>query len=110
MLTQKKLNIFLQQLSLALLHNDFIIEKMVLFGSYSKGNPHANSDIDVAVWSAQFSGIRILDIETLAPIISKFHNLELHPFTLSDTALNNPFVAEILNTGKEFTYNLETQL
>ncbi|MEO8821288.1 MAG: nucleotidyltransferase domain-containing protein [Ginsengibacter sp.] len=32
----------------------FPFEKAILFGSFSKGNPHDYSDIDLAVWSVNF--------------------------------------------------------
>jgi predicted nucleotidyltransferase len=99
MLTRKALDIYMQHLIAVLQQANFSIDKIILFGSYAKGHPNHNSDVDVAVWSAQFSGIRILDIEQLAPIISQFHSLELHPFSITDTALNNAFVAEIISTG-----------
>jgi uncharacterized protein len=103
MLTRKALDIYLSRLSKTLEQSNYAIDKMVLFGSYAKGNPHKNSDVDVAIWSTQFKGIRVLDIEQLAPIISQFNDLELHPFAITDTTINNPFVAEIMATG--ITYN-----
>lgn len=35
--------------------NNVSIDKILLFGSYANGNPHAYSDIDLAVFSPQFS-------------------------------------------------------
>ena len=35
--------------------NNVYIDKIFLFGSYARGNPHAYSDIDLAVFSPQFS-------------------------------------------------------
>lgn len=35
--------------------SNLTIDRMLLFGSYAKGNPHTYSDIDLAVFSPQFS-------------------------------------------------------
>jgi predicted nucleotidyltransferase len=93
----------MMRLGVALTTHGIHIERMVLFGSYAKGNPHKASDIDIAVWSNDFSGYRLLDIEKCASVISKFPDLQLHPFAMDDTAINNPLVEEIEKTGIDYT-------
>lgn len=77
----------------------FSFEKAILFGSYAKGNPHAYSDIDLAVWSPAFTDAYFTIMEKVAPLRRTFKNIELHPFNLDDNAENNPFIREIENTG-----------
>ena len=84
----------------ALEENGFAVQKAILFGSMAKGNPHEYSDIDLAVWSEQFTDNYFSNIEKTAFIKRQFSNIELHPFTLHETADNNPFIEEINATGK----------
>lgn len=80
-------------------------EKAILFGSMAKGNPHAYSDTDLAVWSKNFTGNYFLNIERTASLKRRFKNIELHPFTENDTSENNPFIEEIETTGKRIFIN-----
>jgi uncharacterized protein len=73
--------------------------RVVLFGSYAKGKPHAYSDIDLAIWDRKFIGCGTKDIEPIASIVSKYPLIELHPFSEEDTEESNPFVKEILRNG-----------
>ena len=41
--------------------NNIFIKDAYLFGSYAKGNNHEWSDIDIAIISDSFDGIRIKD-------------------------------------------------
>ena len=80
--------------------NDFPIEKAVLYGSYAKGTFKKHSDIDIALVSNSFDGVRFIDRNKIMKItleISK--DLEPMPFTPNDFTTENPFVQEILNTG-----------
>ncbi len=78
----------------------FTLKKAILFGSMAKENPHEYSDIDLAVWSKDFSDNYFLNIEKTASLKRKFKRIELHPFTESETAEDNPFIEEIEATGK----------
>ncbi len=82
-----------------LTHSGFEPKRIILFGSYAKGSATDSSDIDVAIWANGFSGMRLLDLEKLAPIKSKYPIIEIHPFSIIDTSENNPFIAEIERTG-----------
>jgi predicted nucleotidyltransferase len=70
--------------------------RIVLFGSYAYGRPHATSDIDLAIWDKLFTGCGTVDIAPLASIVSKYPQLELHTFSEQDY---NPFAEEILKKG-----------
>ncbi len=89
----------LKLLQKKLTHSGFEPERIILFGSYAKGSATDSSDIDVAIWANGFSGMRLLDLEKLAPIKSKYPIIEIHPFSIIDTSENNPFIAEIERTG-----------
>ncbi len=84
----------------ALEQNGFGVQKAILFGSMAKGNPHEYSDIDLAMWSKNFTSDYFSNIERTAFVKRHFKNIELHPFTLHETADNNLFIEEINATGK----------
>ncbi len=84
----------------ALAELGFKPEKAILFGSMVKGTAHEYSDIDLAVWSKNFTNNYFFNIEKTASLKRRFKNIELHPFTENDTAENNPFIEEIETTGK----------
>lgn len=76
------------------------IEKVILFGSYSKGTQNEFSDIDLAVVSNDFEGNRFKDNMKLARSRVRTNiNLETHPFRPDDFNENNLFVKEILKQG-----------
>ncbi len=99
MVTRSNLIKQLSLLKKELTHSGFEPERIILFGSYAKGLATDNSDIDLAIWASGFSGVRLLDLEKLAPIKSKYPLIEIHPFSIVDTSENNPFIAEIERTG-----------
>jgi len=83
-----------------LIAKDIRIEAAYLFGSFARGNPHAWSDIDVAIVSPDFSGDSFEDSKKLIPYILEIDTaIEVHPFTPGDFTPENPFVEEILKTG-----------
>jgi predicted nucleotidyltransferase len=83
----------------ALRNKGISIEKVILFGSYAKGKPHAYSDIDLAVWSKDFTDDYFIIIEDTSPLKRYYKYIELHPFNEKENALNNPFIREIEKTG-----------
>ena len=90
----------IQQFVLEALKLNIKISQAVLFGSYAKGTNHEYSDIDVAVVSDDFEGIRFYDNQKLFD--AKYNtsiDLELHPYRPEDFTEDNPFVKEILETG-----------
>lgn len=101
MLTRKKLFTLIENFLIELKHLGYNPEKVVLFGSYAKGNPHAYSDVDLAVWDSKFCGVNFIDFEPFVHLISKFHPLQLHTFTIGETKNENPFIEEIISTGIE---------
>jgi len=71
-----------------------------LFGSYVRGKPGADSDIDVAVVSNDLSGDAIEDGLRLMRCRRDIDlRIEPHPFRPEDFTPDNPWVAEIMRTG-----------
>ncbi len=80
--------------------NGFTIQQAILFGSSVNGKYNELSDIDVALVSDRFEGIRFNDRNLIRKY--KFNinaDIEPMPFTKADFTKNNPFVKEILETG-----------
>lgn len=78
----------------------FPIDAAYLYGSYAKGKQRPYSDIDVAVVSPRFSGVRFDDrrqIFSLRADVSIF--IEPMPFTPDKFADWHPLVHEIKTTG-----------
>lgn len=78
------------------------LERVILFGSYVTGANHQFSDIDIALVSPDFSGVRYLDNLRISALkLSINEDFETHPFTPNDFA-DSPFVRdEILKNGIE---------
>lgn len=87
---------------------DVYPRRIVLFGSYAKGTPHAYSDVDLAIWAKGFLGIRPLDIEKIAPALRGL-NFEIHSFTEFETADENPFIEEIERSGIDYSHLIKKQ-
>lgn len=81
--------------------NNFPIKKAFLFGSYANGKYDKWSDIDVALVSDSFEGIRFLDRQKIAEITLKFnYNISPLPYRPEDFNEDEDlFVKEILKTG-----------
>ncbi|MCO6474230.1 MAG: nucleotidyltransferase domain-containing protein [Melioribacteraceae bacterium] len=80
--------------------NNIPIKNAYLFGSYAKGNNNELSDIDIALISDFFEGIRIKDKDKIRRItLSVSSNLEILPFSPDDFSLENPLAKEIIETG-----------
>jgi predicted nucleotidyltransferase len=101
MVTKSAVNREIQGFLEALEAAGFRVEKAYLFGSMYKGNPHAYSDIDLAVWSPDFSSNYFENMERTASCKRLFKRIELHPFLMEEDADNNPFVGVIESTGKK---------
>jgi predicted nucleotidyltransferase len=101
MVTKTNLDKILADFISALKELKITINRMYLFGSYANGTEKEWSDIDIAVVSKDFQGIRFLDIEKIIDVFLKIDNrIEPHPFALKDFTPDNPFAEEIMQTGK----------
>jgi predicted nucleotidyltransferase len=81
------------------------IERVFLFGSYANGSPNEWSDVDVCFFFECFDeknsievGMKLLDAayKYLPEIV-----IEPHSFLTQEMGNDNPFVKEILRTGRE---------
>ena len=81
------------------------IDKVFLYGSYAKGTQRKDSDIDLCFFSNAFESRRSLDILTelfyLKVKYDQYAMIEPNVFPVSELYSDNPFVKEILRTGRE---------
>ncbi len=81
------------------------VRKTVLFGSYSKGTAHRDSDIDIALFiedMGDFFQMQNLLRKCRRPIDLR---IEPHPIDDKDDTPENPFASEIHRTGIEIQEN-----
>ena len=84
--------------------NAMPIDRVFLFGSYAKGVPTEHSDIDLCFFSNSFENQCSIDIMIqLMKIARKYRgfDIEPHAYPTSELYNDNPFIKEILRTGKE---------
>ena len=85
----------------------FDVQKMILFGSYAHGNPHEDSDIDVAVIFSDYNNRLDRQLELMKLTRKVDTRIEPHPFREKEFEISNPFVKEILTYGQEIgTYSV----
>ena len=76
------------------------LQQAILFGSYANGRYTEWSDIDVALVSNDFQGIRFYDREKLSqPTLQIDARIDPLPYRTKDFTAENFFVQEILKTG-----------
>jgi predicted nucleotidyltransferase len=76
------------------------VEKVILFGSYAKGTYNEWSDIDLAVVSNDFKGIRLIDKENMVSAISAVdYDISPLPYRPEDFTEDDLFVKEIIQSG-----------
>ena len=76
------------------------LKAAILFGSYAKGNYGKFSDIDVALVSDDFQGVRFFDKERIKKAtLAVDYRIDPLPFRSEDFEEDNLFVKEILETG-----------
>jgi uncharacterized protein len=76
------------------------IEKAWLFGSYASGTFNEWSDIDIALVSKAFQGVRMDDRNQIRRFtLGVSSNLEPLPYRPEDFSEADPFVREILRHG-----------
>ena len=75
--------------------------RIILFGSYAKGNFNDDSDIDIAVVLKDYSSLIDIQLELMRLRRNIDSRIEPHPFRESEFDLSNPIVSEILKFGQE---------
>lgn len=84
--------------------NGLHIERAIVFGSYAKGKQNEWSDIDIAIVSKDFTGVRFYDRKRLNPYLIRVDSrIETHPFRPEDFTRDDLFVVQILKEGIEIT-------
>ena len=84
--------------------NNISIHKVLLFGSYMKGSPREDSDIDIAVISSTFKGDRYSDRRFIVPFRRGIDSrIEPIPFTPEDFTKGGILIDEIKRTGEEIS-------
>lgn len=82
--------------------NGIMIEKLYLFGSYARGTADENSDIDIALISKHFKGVRFEDRRLLVPLRRKIDvRIEPIPYRPEDFKASDPLALEIMQNGIE---------
>ena len=90
----------LEQYIKELERNNIHIQQAIMFGSHSRGLSHEWSDIDIALVSDAFDGVRISDRSKIRRItLSVSSDLSPIPFRPEDFTADDPLVKEILDTG-----------
>jgi predicted nucleotidyltransferase len=80
--------------------NNIHLKAAILFGSYAMGNYKEFSDIDIALVSDDFQGVRFSDKEKIKrPTLAVDYRIDPLPFKSEDFTEDNLFVKEILKTG-----------
>jgi uncharacterized protein len=80
--------------------NRIPVRQAVLFGSYATGSFNEWSDIDIALISDVFEGIRIKDRNKIRKITLEIStDLSPLPFRPEDFTAEDPFVREIIEHG-----------
>lgn len=78
---------------------DFV--KIILFGSYAKGNYNEDSDIDIAVILKDYSNLIDIQLDLMRLRRKIDSRIEPHPFREKDFEISNPIVNEIIKYGQD---------
>ncbi len=79
--------------------------KVILFGSYAKGNFNEDSDIDIAVVFNDYYNLIDMQLELMRLRRKIDSRIEPHPFRERDFNLSNPIANEIIKYGQEIKLN-----
>lgn len=75
--------------------------KIILFGSYAKGNFNEDSDIDIAVILKDYNNLMDIQLDLMRLRRKIDSRIEPHPFREKDFDITNPIVHEIIKYGQE---------
>ena len=102
MLTRQDIIKAVSEFAVSASENNVYIDKILLFGSYAKGNPHAYSDIDLAVFSPQFSPNPFENNKTIR-FTKRLPQMQLHLYPSKEYD-EDFFVQEIKKHAVDLTY------
>ncbi len=75
--------------------------KIILFGSYAKGNFNDDSDIDIAVILKDYTNLMDIQLDLMRIRRKIDSRIEPHPFRENEFKMTNPIVSEIMKYGQE---------
>ena len=85
------------------LEKDFAIRRVILFGSYARGDHRMDSDIDLAIFSDFFRGKKFADVVSFLLSKSRRYKVDLEPLGFSYEEYldseGNDFMQQIKNEG-----------
>lgn len=81
--------------------------KIILFGSYAKGNFNDDSDIDIAVILKDYSNLMDIQLDLMRIRRKIDSRIEPHPFREKEFEMTNPIVSEIMKYGQEIGNNVD---
>ena len=100
MFTKRALTELLAAFQTDLAANGFPLDAMILYGSYANGSVHKYSDVDVALWSENFSGEGLLDFEKAKPVLKNYRQIHAKFYPRgADESNFDPFIEEIKRNG-----------
>lgn len=77
------------------------LKRAFLFGSYAKGNEHADSDIDIAIVVGKMDDFFSVQMQLMRLRRTIDLRIEPHPIGVEDFTIHNPFAYEVQKTGIE---------
>ena len=84
--------------------NAMPIDRAFLYGSYAKGTATERSDIDICFFSHDFEDLSFMEVLTrLFRLTRRFKGIDIEPrgYPTSELKNDNPFIKEVLRTGRE---------
>lgn len=101
-MTKRNIRQIAKKYKLALLGNRIPVNAIYLFGSYAKGSPRPDSDIDLCVVSNTFGKDDFQEMVIINQIAKRVAP-EIEAFPIAEKELKNktnPFIKEALKTGE----------
>lgn len=80
--------------------------RIILFGSYAKGNFNEDSDIDIAVVLKNYNNLIDTQLGLMRLRRKIDSRIEPHPFREKDFTISNPIVNEIVKYGQDISINI----
>ena len=100
--TTKEISEVIRKYRAILLEAGFPLERVILFGSFTRNKQKVYSDIDVAVVLKKYSSDRFFTRVELMKYSREFEEvIEPHPFLTAEFDESDPFVCDILKNGIE---------
>lgn len=90
----------------AVVKSKYELVRIILFGSYAKGNFNEDSDIDIAVILKDYSNLRDIQLDLMRLRRKIDSRIEPHPFREKEFEISNPIVNEIMKYGQDLKTSL----